>query len=61
MILDNSTDKKKVINWFENETPENIRFNIVTGYFTIGALHKFIQLVNQKTNEFNIVVGVSSP
>jgi hypothetical protein len=29
MILDNSTDDKKIINWFKNETPENIKFNIL--------------------------------
>lgn len=57
MILDNSTDDKKIINWFKNETPENIKFNIVTGYFTIGALYDFIQIADSKTTEINIVFG----
>jgi superfamily II DNA/RNA helicase len=57
MILDNSINTKKVINWFQNETPDNIKFNIVTGYFTIGALQKFIQIINDKSNEINLIVG----
>ncbi len=57
MILDNSTEEKKIINWFKNETPDNIKFNIVTGYFTIGALYDFIQIVKDKTSEINIVFG----
>lgn len=57
MILDNSTEEKKIINWFKNETPEDIKFNIVTGYFTIGALYDFIQIVKDKSTEINIVFG----
>ena len=50
MILDNSTEEKKIINWFKNETPADIKFNIVTGYFTIGALYDFIQIIKNKNN-----------
>ena len=57
MILDNSTEEKKVINWLRKETPTDIKFNIVTGYFTIGALYDFFQLSNEKINELNIVIG----
>ena len=57
MILDNSTNEKKIINWFKNETPDDVKFNIVTGYFTIGALYDFIQIIKDKTTEINIVFG----
>lgn len=57
MILDNSSEDKKVINWFKNETPEDIKFNIVTGYFTIGALYDFIQIAKDKTTEIKVIFG----
>lgn len=57
MILDNSSDKTKIINWITKETPEKSKFNIVTGYFTVGALANFINTTQGKLDEVKIILG----
>ncbi|MDI6736404.1 MAG: phospholipase D-like domain-containing protein [bacterium] len=56
MILDNENKNLKVHEWITRYTVEG-RFNIVTGYFTVGALAYISQKVNEKIDEFNLVLG----
>ncbi|MFW6351333.1 MAG: SNF2-related protein, partial [Bacteroidota bacterium] len=56
MILDNENKNLKVHEWISQYT-ENGKLDIVTGYFTIGALAWLSQAVNEKINEFNLVLG----
>ncbi len=43
MILDNKNNEKRVYEWL-NEYTETGKMDIVTGYFTVGALSLFISL-----------------
>jgi superfamily II DNA or RNA helicase len=56
MILDNENQNLKVHEWIENYTEEGT-IDIVTGYFTVGALAYFSQQVNQKITKFRLVLG----
>lgn len=55
MILDNE-DKRKVHEWITRYTDEG-NLDVVTGYFTVGALSWFSQSFNQKLCEIRIVLG----
>ncbi len=56
MILDNQNDNLKVHEWIHKYT-ETGKLEIVTGYFTIGALAYLSNSVNEKIQEFNLVLG----
>jgi len=56
MLLDNSGESKKVHEWIESNTDDGI-FDVVTGYFTIGALAHLSEKVNEKISKFRMVLG----
>lgn len=56
MILDNENQNLKVHEWIKQYTEEGT-IDIVTGYFTIGALADLSQQVNQKITRFRLVLG----
>ncbi len=56
MILDNENENKKVHEWFSQYT-EAGKLDIVTGYFTIGALAYLSKQVNDKISDFRLVLG----
>ena len=56
MILDNENENKNVHEWISQYT-EAGKLDIVTGYFTIGALAFLSRQVNDKINDFRLVLG----
>lgn len=56
MILDNENENLKVHEWVSSYT-ENGKLDIVTGYFTIGALAWLSKTVNDKISDFRLVLG----
>lgn len=56
MILDNENENLKVHEWVSSYT-ENGKLDIVTGYFTIGALAWLSKTVNDKISNFRLVLG----
>ncbi len=56
MILDNENQNLKVHEWIAKYT-EDGAIDIVTGYFTIGALAYLSHQVNQKITKFRLVLG----
>ncbi|MEY4433181.1 MAG: hypothetical protein RLZZ44_1314 [Bacteroidota bacterium] len=56
MILDNSTSEKKVSEWIKKYTEEGY-LDVVTGYFTIGALAFLSNQTNQKISKYQFVIG----
>lgn len=56
MILDNENKNLKVHEWFSQYT-ENGKLDIVTGYFTIGALAYLSKQVNYKITDFRLILG----
>ena len=56
MILDNENQNLKVHKWIKAYTEEGT-IDIVTGYFTVGALAYLSQEVNQKITKFRLVLG----
>lgn len=56
MILDNENENLKVHEWISKYTEEG-KFDIVTGYFTIGALAHLSNEVNDKISKFRLVLG----
>ncbi|CAA0225813.1 helicase-related protein [Tenacibaculum maritimum] len=56
MILDNENKNLKVHEWISKYTEEG-KFDIVTGYFTIGALAHLSKEVNDKISDFRLVLG----
>ena len=56
MILDNENKNLKVHEWIIKYTSEG-NFDIVTGYFTIGALSYISNRINDKIKEFRFVLG----
>ncbi|MFM7601870.1 MAG: helicase-related protein [Pseudanabaena sp.] len=56
MILDNENQNLKVHEWIKQYT-EVGTIDIVTGYFTVGALAYLSQQVNQKITKFRLVLG----
>lgn len=56
MILDNQNENKKVHEWISQYT-EAGKLDIVTGYFTIGALAFLSRQVNDKISDFRLVLG----
>jgi hypothetical protein len=56
MILDNENSNFKVHEWLSKYTEEG-KLDIVTGYFTIGALAYLSNKVNEKISQFRMVLG----
>ncbi len=56
MILDNENENLKVHEWITQYT-EDGKMDIVTGYFTIGALAYLSQNINNNISEFRLVLG----
>ena len=56
MILDNENNNLKVHEWISKYT-ENGKLDLVTGYFTIGALAWLSNQVNDNISEFRLVLG----
>lgn len=56
MILDNENNNLKVYEWISKYT-ENGKLDIVTGYFTIGALAYLSEQVNSKITNFRLILG----
>ncbi len=56
MILDNNNDNKKVHEWL-SEFTEAGELDVVTGYFTVGALACLSREVNRKIRHFRFVLG----
>ena len=56
MLLDNENENPKVHEWISNYTEEG-KLDIVTGYFTIGALAYLSMQTNKKVNHFRFVLG----
>lgn len=56
MILDNENENLKVHEWIASYTEQG-KLDIVTGYFTIGALAWLSKTVNDKISDFRLVLG----
>ena len=56
MILDNKNNEKRVYEWL-NEYTETGKMDIVTGYFTVGALSYLSRQINEKVSTFRMVLG----
>jgi ERCC4-related helicase len=56
MILDNENENLKVHEWVSKYTDQG-KFDIVTGYFTIGALAWLSKKVNEKIDNYRLVLG----
>jgi ERCC4-related helicase len=56
MILDNENENLKVHEWIASYTEQG-KLDIVTGYFTIGALAWLSKSVNEKISNFRLVLG----
>lgn len=56
MILDNENENLKVHEWISKYTDQG-KLDIVTGYFTIGALAWLSQEINEKVSDFRLVLG----
>src|SRR5690554_7576320 len=56
MILDNENENLKVHEWISSYTEQG-KLDIVTGYFTIGALAWLSKSVNEKISDFRLVLG----
>jgi hypothetical protein len=56
MILDNQNNNLKVHQWIAKYTEEG-KLDVVTGYFTIGALAYMSDHINNKINEFKLIMG----
>lgn len=56
MILDNENENLKVYEWVSSYT-EDGKLDIVTGYFTVGALAWLSKEVNEKISDFRLVLG----
>jgi len=56
MLLDNETEYLKVHEEISKYTAEG-QFDIVTCYFTVGALAYLSQQANDKITKFNFILG----
>lgn len=56
MLLDNENNNPKVHEWISSYTEQG-KIDIVTGYFTIGALAWLSNQVNEKISNFRLVLG----
>lgn len=56
MILDNQNKNLKVYQWITKYTEEG-KLDIVTGYFTVGALAYISKNINEKVEQLRLVMG----
>ncbi len=56
MLLDNENENLKVHEWL-NQYTEKGKLDIVTGYFTVGALAYLAKQTNDKIDNFNFILG----
>lgn len=56
MILDNENENLKVHEWIQEYTEQG-SLDIITGYFTIGALAWLSKTVNDKITDFKLILG----
>lgn len=56
MILDNENENLKVHEWISDYTEQG-KLDIVTGYFTIGALAWLSKTLNDKISNYRLVLG----
>ena len=56
MIIDNEKDNYKVHQWITKYVCEG-RFDMVTGYFTVGALAYLSRETNDEINAYRFVLG----
>ena len=56
MLLDNENENLKVHEWLSKYTEEG-KLDIITGYFTVGALAYLSQQVNDKITEFKFILA----
>ena len=56
MLIDNENKNKKVHEWIEDYTNDGT-LDIVTGYFTVGALGYLSKITNDKINKYRFVLG----
>ena len=56
MLLDNENKNLKVYEWISKYTEEGL-LDVVTGYFTIGALAYLSMQVNERIAAFRFVLG----
>lgn len=56
MLLDNENENLKVHEWISKYTEEGT-LDIVTGYFTVGALAYLSEQLNEKIMEFKFILG----
>jgi len=56
MILDNENKNLKVHEWIARYNEEG-KLDIVTGYFTIGALAYISKITNEKISEYRFILG----
>ena len=56
MLLDNENKKLKVHQWISKYSCEG-KFDIVTGYFTVGALAFLARETNKKVNNYRFMLG----
>lgn len=56
MIIDNKNENQKVYEWLREYT-ESGKMDIVTGYFTVGALAYLSRQINDKIKKFRMVLG----
>ena len=56
MILDNDNKNLKIHEWITKYTEEG-KIDVITGYFTVGALAYFSKQVNNKATEIRLVLG----
>lgn len=56
MLIDNENQNKKVYEWI-NDYTESGTLDIVTGYFTVGALGYLSKITNKKINDYRFILG----
>ncbi len=56
MLIDNENINEKVFEWIDKNT-ETGKFDIVTGYFTIGALAYLSKTTDKKISEYRFILG----
>jgi len=57
MLLDNSGERIKVYEYIDKYTNGGAIFDVVTGYFTVGALAYLSEKINEKISKFRMVLG----
>lgn len=56
MLIDNENKNKKVHEWLHDYTSDGT-MDIVTGYFTVGALSYLSKITNEKIKKYRFVLG----